>query len=575
MTGLDDPLGWVGSAIDGRFEVKEVIGEGGFGVVYRGRHLSLDEPVAIKCLKVPATMGEAERASFLDRFRSEAKILHRLSRKSTAIVQALDFGAAASPRGPWTPYIVMEWIEGRSLENDIVARMNDDSTRRPIHEATTLLEPVAEALAVAHAEGVAHLDVKPGNVLLGSDGAVKLLDFGIAKILESSESFTRAMTRGEGSAFTPMYAAPEQFNRRHGRPGPWTDVFALALVLVELCSGEPALSGDTPLQLYVAAANEQLRPSLAASGVRVGQHVEDVVRRALEVDPQERYRSAGDMWSALREALATPSLLSATAMAVQSVRVSVAGSSHAAHAETSVSARTQMATTGVATGLNRVCTILMAELAGMDGASEHLDPSDVAELVDSCMRRLDVIVRSLGGSVERIVGDSLMAVFGLYGESASAAERAVHASLRMQLAPLQAGLPRSLVERLGLGVRVGVSTGRVFVTAAQATGGFKLAATGAPVKLASEMQRHASPNEPLIDRDTHRQVAGMFRVGEPREILGRGAAYPVEALATDRRSLLVEAARDFHGLPTRLIGRATERRPPTLNASPEGMRRFG
>jgi serine/threonine protein kinase len=82
-----DPLGWLGSAIEDRFTVEEVEGEGGFGIVYRGRHLGFDEPVAIKCLKIPAQLSDEQREKFLREFQGEARLLHRLSRKTAAIVQ--------------------------------------------------------------------------------------------------------------------------------------------------------------------------------------------------------------------------------------------------------------------------------------------------------------------------------------------------------------------------------------------------------------------------------------------------------------------------------------------------------
>src|SRR5262245_5003887 len=111
-----DPFGWVGSAIDGQFSVEAVAGEGAFGIVYRGSHLGLEVPVAIKCLKIPADLTEAQRNGFVATFRAEARLLHRLSRRTTGIVQALDVGVATAPSGAWTPYLVMEWLDGETLE---------------------------------------------------------------------------------------------------------------------------------------------------------------------------------------------------------------------------------------------------------------------------------------------------------------------------------------------------------------------------------------------------------------------------------------------------------------------------
>jgi serine/threonine-protein kinase len=131
---------------------------------------------------------------------------------------------------------------------------------------------------------------------------MKVLDFGIAKVLGDLSSITQALaeTGGSPQAFTPRYGAPEQFSRQHGATGPWTDVFALARVLVEVASGTPALGGDDMAQLYLAATDPAIRPSLRGAGVRAPVAVEVVLRRALAVNPRERYPTAGECWGGPR-----------------------------------------------------------------------------------------------------------------------------------------------------------------------------------------------------------------------------------------------------------------------------------
>ena len=170
------------------------------------------------------------------------------------------------------------------------------------------LEPAASALGTAHAQSIAHRDVKPANLFLANVGgkrALKVLDFGIAKVLsEPDVALAFEATGASLQAFTPRYAAPEQFDRRFGATGPWTDVFALALIVVEVVSGKSALEGDTP-QLFVASSNILHRPTLRARGVDEGVAVEAVLARALAVDPKERYPTATAFWSALVHAATT------------------------------------------------------------------------------------------------------------------------------------------------------------------------------------------------------------------------------------------------------------------------------
>ncbi|MDI3284394.1 bifunctional serine/threonine-protein kinase/formylglycine-generating enzyme family protein [Polyangium sp. 15x6] len=319
---LADPFAWVGQTIDGKFRVEAVVGEGGFGIVYRALHLGLGEPVAVKCLKIPPTLAPDERERFQQSFLEEGRLLRKLSRATPSVVQALDVGAAVAPSGVWAPYLVLEWLHGETLEAFLARRNDEKKGGMPLADAAALLEPAALALAAAHDEGIAHRDIKPANLFLTDAGIVggatphtpagvhtmKVLDFGIAKVIADNASITRAMeqTGHAPSIFTPFYGAPEQFNRRFGATGPWTDVYALALVLVELCSGKSALVGDDVTQLYIATTDVSLRPTPRTHGVRTSHAVEAVFQKALAIEPRGRYTSARLFWDALREALPSP-----------------------------------------------------------------------------------------------------------------------------------------------------------------------------------------------------------------------------------------------------------------------------
>ncbi|MCC6525221.1 MAG: serine/threonine protein kinase [Polyangiaceae bacterium] len=311
-----DPFRICGTTIAEKYRIESVVGAGGFGVVYRAVHEGFGgEPIAVKCLLVEPELSDDARAALLGKLQDEAKVLHRLSKRSPSIVQALDVGAFATPGGQWVPYLVLEWLEGRTLAAELEERRAGQRGGMPLAEVMATLEPVASALAVAHRQRVAHRDVKPENIFLAQiDGTrtPKLLDFGIAKVLGEQAHFTASPvgTRLGPSAFTPQYGAPEQFNKRRGASGPWTDVFALGLVLYEMLTGERALEGDDPAQLYVSACSSAERPSLAARGVGGGAALDRVLSRALEVDPERRYRDAEDLWQALCAAASHPDRVS-------------------------------------------------------------------------------------------------------------------------------------------------------------------------------------------------------------------------------------------------------------------------
>jgi serine/threonine-protein kinase len=300
-----DPFDWVGTSIAGKYRVDRVVAEGGFGVVYHAEHLGLGSPVALKCLKLPAKLEGDEREKFLAAFVAEGKLLHQLSRETVGIVQALDAGADTSPSGVWTPYLALEWLEGTTLNHDLKVRERDGLHGRPLTEAVALLDPAARALAIAHQRGVVHRDIKPANLFvarMGDRSVIKVVDFGIAKVMTENESVTLALqsTGATLQAFTPSYGAPEQFDRvRYGATGPWTDVFALALVLVEVLSGRKALDGGDTNQLFISAVHPDRRPTPRHCGVSVSDGVEAVMLRAVAVDPRNRFPSAGEFWEAL------------------------------------------------------------------------------------------------------------------------------------------------------------------------------------------------------------------------------------------------------------------------------------
>src|SRR4051794_33388962 len=151
----EDPFDWVGATLDGKYQVDAVVGRGGFGVVYRAHHLGFNEKVAVKCLRIPQTMMGAARDEFEHNFLAEGRLLHQLSKASAGIVQALDVGAVVSPNKTWTPFIVLEWLDGQSLEQNFNERRKSGVGGRSLKEAVDMLDSAARALDIAHGRGIA------------------------------------------------------------------------------------------------------------------------------------------------------------------------------------------------------------------------------------------------------------------------------------------------------------------------------------------------------------------------------------------------------------------------------------
>ena len=335
-----DPFGLVGQLLDGQFRVDALVGEGGFSAVYRGTHLGLSEPIAIKCLKLTGAMAQVTSAmnhplarpasgdtsvpptpvmpsvvvdSFVKRFRDESRILYRLGQESLNVVRCIASGTTLAPStGALVPYMVLEWLEGRSLEADLEARRG---APRSVQETLALLEPVFDAMTHAHALGVIHRDISTGNIFLAKtrDGTAraKVLDFGVAKVMtDDLDIGPRTQTLAQIKIFSPAYAAPEQFDSRLAPAGPWTDVYSLALVAVEVLAGRAVRTGSTLGEMMQRALDpnaprtpKQVMGALGVNVPNVPDSVEQVFARALSIDARARQKDAGELWRELRGAV--------------------------------------------------------------------------------------------------------------------------------------------------------------------------------------------------------------------------------------------------------------------------------
>jgi serine/threonine protein kinase len=300
-----DPFEIVGRRIDGKYEVVEVVDQTSFSVVYRAAHVVWKRDVAIKAFKVAGDFTEEARSGLLASFIREGALLAELSERCTAICQARDMASFTTEAGQWVPYMVLEWVDGEALDLVLVRERAQGSRPRTARDAIALLAPIAEALALAHSRGIVHCDVKPGNILLlreGNDARshAKLHDFGVAKVLrDSRRDAPHAIVEG---TFTPAYAAPEQWSSEHGAQGPATDVFALALIVVELVTGREPFQGDQIDDLARESCDPVRRPTPRALGVAVSDEVERVLSRALALNPANRFANAQQFWDALAAA---------------------------------------------------------------------------------------------------------------------------------------------------------------------------------------------------------------------------------------------------------------------------------
>jgi eukaryotic-like serine/threonine-protein kinase len=268
----------VGQLLDGRYRVEATLARGGMATVYRAVDVRLDRVVALKVMHPELAADEGFVARFIEEARSAARLSH------PAVVAVFDQGEDSG-----TVYLAMEYVEGRTLRQ----LLREHGRLSPAH-ALDVLDPVLAALEAAHAAGIVHRDVKPENVLVGDDGRVKVADFGLAKALTNASNATRGLLLG-----TVNYISPEQ---ALGQPAtPRSDVYSAGVMLYELLTGRPPHTGPTDFVVVRSHIEEDVPPP-SLDEPAVPTHLDELVRRATQREPQHRFSDAGEFHAAVRVA---------------------------------------------------------------------------------------------------------------------------------------------------------------------------------------------------------------------------------------------------------------------------------
>jgi serine/threonine-protein kinase len=273
-----EEVGW--PAVAG-YEVLEVLGRGGMGVVYKARDVALDRLVALKMILA----GAHAAPQHLARFRTEAQAVARLHHPN--IVQIYEVGQQDG-----LPYVALEFVDGGSLAQKLA------HDPQPIRWTAQTVEALARAVHSAHERGVVHRDLKPGNVLLAADGTPKITDFGLAKRLEAASDQTQS---GEIMG-TPQYMSPEQAAGDNKAVGPLSDVYSLGVILYKALTGRPPFVGETLMDtLEQVRTVEPLPP--ARLQLKVPRDLDTICLKCLQKEPARRYASARELADDLKRFL--------------------------------------------------------------------------------------------------------------------------------------------------------------------------------------------------------------------------------------------------------------------------------
>ena len=262
----------------GRYQLRDLLGEGGMASVHLAYDSVLDRQVAVKTLHTELGREQA----FRERFRREAQAVAKLTH--TNIVSVFDTGED-DVDGMTTPYIVMEYIEGRPLGSVL-----DEDVRRPgampADKALKITADVLDALEISHEMGLVHRDIKPGNVMMTKRAVVKVMDFGIARAMQSGVT---SMTQTGMVVGTPQYLSPEQALGR--AVDARSDLYSVGIMLFQLVTGRLPFDADSPLAIaYAHVQEEPVAPSSINRALPPA--VDALVARALKKNPNERFPSA-------------------------------------------------------------------------------------------------------------------------------------------------------------------------------------------------------------------------------------------------------------------------------------------
>lgn len=287
MTVPDEDL--VGTILENKYEILEKIGAGGMGAVYKARHQLMHRQVAIKMVLAQLSANSMT----LKRFTQEARATSQLNHPN--ILTVFDFGISPSNQ----PYLVMDFLEGVNF-----GRVLEETRQIPIPRAIGIFLQVCAALGHAHQKGIVHRDLKPSNIMLieldGQPDFVKVLDFGIAKVLSSVDGETDNLTR-TGEVFgSPLYMSPEQF--RGKSMDARSDIYSLGCVMYRSLAGICPVTGKDVLECMYKHVNETIPPfSVTAPEAEIPERLEQIIMKALAKDPEERYASMNDLRADLEQ----------------------------------------------------------------------------------------------------------------------------------------------------------------------------------------------------------------------------------------------------------------------------------
>ena len=463
------------------YRITEKLGEGGMGVVFKAEDTTLKRTVALKFLSHRLTSSDRDKAHFLQEAQAAASLNH----PNICTIHGIEDSDGQL-------FIVMEFVEGESLEHRIVRSLP------AVPETIRIVRAVAEGLGRAHERGVIHRDIKSENIMIGAGGDAKIMDFGLAKLPGNTRRTSEGTIAG-----TPAFMSPEQV--RGEELDPRTDIWSLGVVMYEALTGRLPFPGQYESAVMYLILNEEPEP---VSRIRpeVPHALDRIVRTALQKERTKRYQTVQDLMADLHSA---DEDAKAPVTAEPKLRRSDATRRVARESE------------------RRQVTVLFAGLTGITPLYQTMDPEEVSGILGDCNRGLMSIVTKYGGMSDSYAGEQVMATFGAPVAHENDPERAMRCAVEMMeyMERYNALATIAMPERLGL--HIAVNTGTVVAGTVGSDDAVTYSVVGDTVTLASALRDAAGAGEIVVSENTYRIVSPLVLLEESRPLKTVAAKDPI------------------------------------------------
>ncbi len=505
----------------GHYKVLKLLGKGGMGAVYLAQDSKLLRSVALKIL--PSEMvGDKNR---VQRFVHEARAASALNHPH--ILTIYDVGKFENLN-----FIAMEFVDGETFHDLIYQGKTDLET------LIKYLAQAADGLSKAHSAGIVHRDLKPENIMVTRDGFAKILDFGLAKLVEAESDLQKAQEHQSVKGMilgTLGYMSPEQ---ARGLPEIDTrsDIFSFGCLLYEAVARRKPFVGGSTVETLHKIISDEPAPFVASENLR------EIINLCLKKSPAERFQTIAEVADLLRKAdLKTDKIAfsdeSPTLINFQNAAKTISKS---------ISEQ------------RRQATILFAELSALNEMLEDLEPEEASRILNDLLAKLGEIVRRGNGQIEKRLSDTFVAVWGTNSISEEDPERAIRTALLLQNETNKFVQNSGILSNSENLLKIGISTGTILLGQSSDTGNFLT--SGIAVNTAKRLQKNASGGEIFVSQETYRHVRGVFDVDECSlpNLKNKDAATKIYQIKSVKSRAFRLGKHGVEGIETKIVGRSGE-----------------